>query len=962
MPADKAPGGKPLVYLGSYVTEGGAGLAWVDLDGNKQGGKGWIGGNWTGAPYIARDAGAKADPKTIIYVASVWGDNQSNPESKKSVNLRVTAITSGSDRPVLKYAFQCGDTPGPYESGGQFWATQIGGLAVHDGLVFVSLTKVNEIIVADASSGAILGSITVHDPRGLAFDTAGRLLALSEHRLLRFAAFGDASGVKPAQAPAPQSIIESGLEDPVGITLDTSGNIYISDRGNSNQVKVFKPNGQPLRTIGHPGPSVAGPYDPLHMNNPRGLTIDSNHRLWVAEEDFQPKRISVWNLDDSSTSQLVKAFYGPSEYGGGGSLDPRDKSLFYYHGMEFKLDWQTGTSKINSVLYRPSANSLQSLRYIDPVNVLYSNGHRYFTNSFLGYTVGGPSIGVLYLDEGGVVHPVAAFGKANDWPLFQDPSFRASLPPGADLSSRMPNQTYQFSWTDLNHDGNVEPSEVTFVRQTTGTITIEADSKASGPVILDSNVAGQAVRYAPVKVTAEGIPTYDLTKPEVLVEGAQIPASDGGGQIITSPKATVLTTAPLPFARESLGGVDAQGHRWSYPSPWPGLHPAHSAPVADQPGEIIGTTRLLGDFIHAPNAQVGDLWGINGNFGPMYIFTADGLFVTQLLQDVRVGKPWNMPQATRNMLLNDVTPHDENFFPSLAQTPDGKVYIDDGGRTSLLRVDGLESLRRLPNSSIEVTAADLDKARTYLMQSEELRQQVTGPKALVVGILPAQSLPLKDVLNKLSTANWATIDSRITQIGWGRKPDVTEAAIVISGDHLYAAFRNNEPNLLRNSGALQNAPFKTGGALDLFIGTDPHADPNRKSPVVGDIRLLVYQVNQETKAILYKAVVPGTSTPVPFSSPDRVVKIDQVIDVSSSVQLDSETGAFVFSIPLATLGLIPKAGESIKADIGILRGNGTQTTQRVYWSNKATGITSDVPSEAALTPELWGTWVFKSEP
>jgi hypothetical protein len=32
--------------------------------------------------------------------------------------------------------------------------------------------------------------------------------------------------------------------------------------------------------------------------------------------------------------------------------------------------------------------------------------------------------------------------------------------------------------------------------------------------------------------------------------------------------------------------------------------------------------------------------------------------------------------------------------------------------------------------------------------------------------------------------------------------------------------------------------------------------------------------------------------------------------------------------------------------------------QRVYWSNKATGIPADVPSEAELTPQLWGRWEF----
>ena len=48
------------MYLGSYVSEGGDGLAWVDLDGRKQGGVGWVGGNWTGAQFLARDAGPKA--------------------------------------------------------------------------------------------------------------------------------------------------------------------------------------------------------------------------------------------------------------------------------------------------------------------------------------------------------------------------------------------------------------------------------------------------------------------------------------------------------------------------------------------------------------------------------------------------------------------------------------------------------------------------------------------------------------------------------------------------------------------------------------------------------------------------------------------------------------------------------------------------------------------------------------
>ena len=335
VPADKAPGGKPLVYLGSYVSEGGAGMAWVDLDGHKQGGKGWIGGSWTGAPYMARDAGAHANPAVFAYVASVWGDNSRDPKVAMNVDLRLTALSGNNEKPILKYPFAAVGTPEAGESVRQGWTHQISGLAVYDNLAVVSLTHLNQLLFVDAMSGKTLGPASVEDPRGVAFDAKGNLLVLSGKRLLRFELPRDPSQLQ--QLPQPQVLISQSLEDPAGLTLDDVGNFYISDHGASHKIKVFSPGGKPLRTIGHAGPPQAGPYDPLHMNNPRGLAIDSNHHLWVAEEDFQPKRVSVWTLDGT----FVKAFYGPPEYGGGGALDPKDKTRFYYHSMEFKLDWKT---------------------------------------------------------------------------------------------------------------------------------------------------------------------------------------------------------------------------------------------------------------------------------------------------------------------------------------------------------------------------------------------------------------------------------------------------------------------------------------------------------------------------------------------------------------------------------------------------------------------------------------------
>ncbi|PTX97416.1 hypothetical protein DB346_20690 [Verrucomicrobia bacterium LW23] len=50
----------------------------------------------------------------------------------------------------------------------------------------------------------------------------------------------------------------------------------------------------------------------------------------------------------------------------------------------------------------------------------------------------------------------------------------------------------------------------------------------------------------------------------------------------------------------------------------------------------------------------------------------------------------------------------------------------------------------------------------------------------------------------------------------------------------------------------------------------------------------------------------------------------------------------------------PEPGKTYKLDVGVLRGNGQETLQRAYWSNKASGLVSDIPSEAELIPALWG--------
>ncbi len=117
------------------------------------------------------------------------------------------------------------------------------------------------------------------------------------------------------------------------------------------------------------------------------------------------------------------------------------------------------------------------------------------------------------------------------------------------------------------------------------------------------------------------------------------------------------------------------------------------------------------------------MWAVNGNQGNIYLFTADGFFVAELFRDVRVGKSWSMPIARRRMLLNDVSLSDENFWPGITQTKNGDVFICDGSRSSLVRVEGLETIRRLPATALNVSVDDLLGAMHHFQETELRRHK-----------------------------------------------------------------------------------------------------------------------------------------------------------------------------------------------------------------------------------------------
>lgn len=967
VPAERTRIGVPLVFIGSHVAEGGHGLFWVDPDGRKRGGVHWLGGTWTGAQTLAADTGTKPLDAAAVYVASGFNGEVRFlylDRDLREVGIAKFALKTGAEAKTKKYGPTAEARPVAVDSElAPEKAGSLRDLAAHDGLVAATLPAIGELWLVDAAAKRLVARVPLPEPGGVAFAADGTLLATSADQLVRLGLPGLAAARAAAETAvlAPElMVIARGLDRPRDLGVLPDGNLTVSEWGQRHQVRVLRPDGSVVRTIGRAGPPAVGPYDPLHLNRPAGVAGDDRGRLWITEASTQPKRVGLWGPDGA----LQRAWYGPSRYGGGGTLDGFDRGLFYNNGIAFRLDWKAGTLKPERILW-PDPEVAEGPRPQFPPDRHHSDGmpecphrvgnRRFFSNWHNSSPTNGAGLATVWEDRDGALKPIAAVGNPWGWKLLESEAFAACWPAGAKEAKQKPR--LWLAWSDRDGDGVMQPAEVAIRPGASGGVTVQPD--LAFVLLLDDTV----VRI-PATV-ADGPVAWAFDAPEVLLRGGQGPASSGGGtNLVLADQRLFAYPPPKPFTRHSVGAAD-----WSYPNMWPGLHPSHEAAVPDRPGMLIGPTRLCGHDVTPRGGEAGPLVFLNQNMGNIAVFTSDGLMAATLFHDSRTAPRWRMPVRTRGMELAHLTLGDETFWPTVSQArDDGAIYLctGAGSTSSLVRVDGFERTKRIPARDIPVDQALLARCTAWQAELERERQALNAPKELALP-LAAPAPAVDGDLADWAGAAWAAVDERGTAANFNSdsRPYAVHASLRIAGDRLYAAWRTTEKDLCVNSAEQATAPFKTGSALDLMLGADPAAKADRQKPVAGDLRLLITRrpdgKKTKTWAVLYRAVVPGTAEDarVPFSSPWRSIHFDAVTDVSAQVELAQKEGDYEASIPLAVLGLKPAAGQRLRGDLGVLRGKDGLTSQRVYWSNKATGITADVPSEAELQPGLWGTFTLR---
>ncbi|MGA8732071.1 MAG: SMP-30/gluconolactonase/LRE family protein, partial [Terracidiphilus sp.] len=168
----------------------------------------------------------------------------------------------------------------------------INGLAIDDDdRLFVSDGKMHRVTIFNPKH-EVENQITegLQDPVGLALDTENRFLYVVDTQQDQVIVY-DADSLKLLRrigTGGKNHFLTSpgDFGAPQGVALDKDGNIYVSDTLN-NRVEIFDADGTFISLFGKHGDG------PGYLARPKGIAVDSDGHIWVADE--MEDRLQVFN-------------------------------------------------------------------------------------------------------------------------------------------------------------------------------------------------------------------------------------------------------------------------------------------------------------------------------------------------------------------------------------------------------------------------------------------------------------------------------------------------------------------------------------------------------------------------------------------------------------------------------------------------------------------------------------------
>lgn len=796
---------------------------------------------------------------------------------------------------------------------------------------------------ADAETEKPLDSIFVPKAGQIRKTPDGKLLLWSGRDIVRL----DPSMKKT------ETLLKDAAENPGGLAVREDGVIAVGDCA-KHTVTVYDRDLKVIRTLGKGSRRAVGPWDEDTLEDPFGIEFGPDGRLWICEQTQQPKRVGVWNID---TGHCEKSIVGPTNYGGGGTLDPDNADRAFWGYIELLKD-KKGKYRPSRIFFRPGADGCGPWGGI-PTYAFRSRGRLWFTDQ---QNVMGNSGNVLYVYENGRARSVAAWGNA---------SFLATKLP------QFKGRNFAFSWTDLNDDGRITADECVIDEHIKGLGTGWVNRVNDNFEIAFGCDSSGVVKFKPVGFTEKGYPVYGHLQSELH---PPFVAAHHQGRFASShmvdAKGNILTLSKPLMSIASDGKVN-----FRYRNRWPSLHDSHETTESGRRlGELIGTTRFWGAA--KLNDDIGEIVCFNSNLGCVYLMSADGVFLAQIMQDQRCGLHWSYPRFPDSDTLKKTSMQDEHFLGEFQRTRfngrDALVIVCGKTHASVIEIGGLEKARRLPCGTFTVTKKDL--AKVAQGKADDLAKSHVPPTYTVKRILPPKGFAQDDNICDIADDLAGDLEEDIPapQVTLGRPPDnVWQSGNLARGPggdffrafhdgrYLYFSYTCRENgSSMKNSGKDISTLFSTGGAIDFMIQTNAGADRFRKSAARGDIRLLFAELNGKIVCVKYDYVNPKSprSERVEFKSDVAKTTISSVKELKRlSAWAQRSNGHFTLRAVIPLSCITERLPKETRFDVGRIAGDpsGAVSVERVYWSNKATSLMSDEPTQAGVEPRLWGKAVFE---
>jgi hypothetical protein len=772
------------------------------------------------------------------------------------------------------------------------------GLAAANGKIYVSYGKRNLIGVFDGASGKLGATWTVPAPGVLAARPDGSLAVISDGKLVAVAA-GKITALNGAD-----------LDTPAGITVATDGTIYVSNQGTQQDIAVFSSDGKLLRRIGKAGGRPAmGDYDANGVYMPQGLAVDANGRLWVAENSDGPKRISVWN---TATGAFAREFFGGSGYFAYATIDPAVPNELYCHNVLWRVDWEKNTVAPISTIWRKTAPEMVS----EPAVSSMPQGFKMLTaTNGRQYGIGSaPGASILYRRDGNLFKPFfAAFNvQRRNIPAPWRLDRLGGIPPALDDPEKTPDGRY--FWQDANDDQRMQRDEL--FRFTDLRLIYALGFRALAPDLTIWADGGYLVK--PVRWLANGQPVYD---PEQLEKSFLFGTPHANADVWLDPDGAVYTLGAGQLSRWRKDGK----LEWGYPG-------------IPRWGDSLGLPPVKPGLLHGLTGGLGVAGEFTGNmtyFGPCHLFDRNGIYTGMIFRDGRMGgrgPDEGQPEGHIGSLVRVATK------PGAAP----RTFLLAGGQDArVTEVLGFDSIKPLPATTFTLSAEGVKTAADALTAYKARTGQ--GTKLVIAAGRPALDTG-KGAEKSLDGARRFT------------------ARVAHDDKNLFVRFDVVTPSELVNAVADPKLLFKGGNCLDIQLAADPGADPQRKTPAPGDVRLLVTRQTGKTFAVLYRTKVKEfKGEPIVLISPTGKEAFD-AITVVENVGLDyRKTGdgfTVVVTIPLELVGLKLAKDQKIKMDLGYIYGNATgnggAARSYVFNNSFSANVVNDVPNESRLEPAQWG--------